>query len=577
MTEKTLPNNLDAERSVLGAIIRKPECVGDVVDILGYEPMMFHIPPHQHIYNSILTLHREGKSIDTVTLFAQIEVDGMWDTIGGAAYISDLSGSVPTSANVKHYAKIVKDLYTLRYTIDQCHRVIETAYKNPGDVQAFIQRSYGNVSAMFSDSSESSETTIKDEEPPITEDMMHIPGFIDEYISYINSVSIYQNRSMAFAGALCMMSYLVGRNTMDCYGTRGNIYVLGLAESGSGKDKPRQVNKELAYQCGLYNGMGDLFASYEGLEDAMAGMDQPCMFYQTDEVDSMINSIASGNDARYERLMGGLLTLYTSSGSSIKRRSLAGETEKVTIRRPYLSVFGTAIPQHYYSALSERMLNNGWLSRQFIVENMSKRVPNPAMSMVNQDIPDSLVNVARYWARDRPVIKSGDIVNTPPPPQVIVNYSDTALVLDAECRQYFDNKWNASQAAGDSIGNSVWARTWESQHTLAILYACSENYKAPMVTRECVEWAHGMVVRGAKRMLYQSSIHVYSSEHEKNVQKVIRCIQSTGGSTISKRDLQRKMSGLTSRQMDDILNYMHESETARLDVGARGAKVITLL
>jgi len=84
------------------------------------------------------------------------------------------------------------------------------------------------------------------------------------------------------------------------------------------------------------------------------------MLFQTDEIDGMLQSINKAKDARHEAIMGTLLTMYSSANSVFPMRRKAGKEAPGAIDQPCLVVFGTAIPNHYYEALSDRMLTNGF-------------------------------------------------------------------------------------------------------------------------------------------------------------------------------------------------------------------------
>jgi replicative DNA helicase len=140
------PQNIDAERSVLGAMLLNPDAVGPVTEILqGNGADVFYAPSHQYIYDAVITLYGKSQPIDAITLQDQMERDGTLDNSGGLAYISDLTGSVPTSANVQHYARIVLDASILRRIISTCSNVIGEAYDSPEDVNEVLDAAESEI------------------------------------------------------------------------------------------------------------------------------------------------------------------------------------------------------------------------------------------------------------------------------------------------------------------------------------------------------------------------------------------------------------------------------------------------
>lgn len=133
------PSNLDAERSVLGCMLLNEDAVGAAIEILHDRPSeVFYSEAHQLVYGAILDLFRNRKPVDTVTLHEQLLRNGVLEQAGGVAYIAELVGVVPTSANVEYYARIVLDTAVLRRLISICTNVAAKAYDAPGDVNDLL-------------------------------------------------------------------------------------------------------------------------------------------------------------------------------------------------------------------------------------------------------------------------------------------------------------------------------------------------------------------------------------------------------------------------------------------------------
>ena len=133
---KQMPVSIDAERALLGSIIIKPECL----DIIGGSivPEDFYDADHRIVYASLLSMYMQNKTIDTVTLVNDIKEQGGKEEGASIEFISVLAESVPSAANVKDYAKIVKDKSTLRRLINVCDSINEEAYDESEPVHAII-------------------------------------------------------------------------------------------------------------------------------------------------------------------------------------------------------------------------------------------------------------------------------------------------------------------------------------------------------------------------------------------------------------------------------------------------------
>jgi replicative DNA helicase len=137
-TRKVPPQNLEAERAVLGAVLLDNEVVYSVMEILG--PEAFYQEGHRIIFNAMLNLNERGEPIDLVTLTNRLRSDGLLEKIGGAAYLPSVADGVPTSAGAAHYARIVKEKSILRDLISTSSEIVEDCFDAPGDVDELIDR-----------------------------------------------------------------------------------------------------------------------------------------------------------------------------------------------------------------------------------------------------------------------------------------------------------------------------------------------------------------------------------------------------------------------------------------------------
>src|SRR3989344_8747481 len=110
------PQNLEAEQSLLGALLMDKEAIFRIVDLI--KPEDFYKDTHRFIYEAMLDLYLKHEPIDVLSLSNRLEEKKTLQTIGGQSYLVSLVNSVPTSAHVAHYAAIVQRKATLRRLIE---------------------------------------------------------------------------------------------------------------------------------------------------------------------------------------------------------------------------------------------------------------------------------------------------------------------------------------------------------------------------------------------------------------------------------------------------------------------------
>lgn len=337
---------------------------------------------------------------------------------------------------------------------------------------------------------------------PVPDSMLRVPGLISEVMDFTLATAPYPNLSMAFCGALALQAFLAGRKARDAGDNRTNVYLLGLAYSAAGKDWPRKVNTRIVHAVGLSDGLGDRFASGEGIQDALHVT--PSMLFQTDEIDGILQSINKAKDARHESVMGTLLTLYSASNTIFPMRRKAGKEPPGEIDQPSLVVFGTAIPNHYYEALSERMLTNGFFARMIIIESGPR--PHGQESRV-ADLPPRVLETAKWWAGFRPGTGGNMEGKWFPSPRLVEHTADAQKLL-VQTREEADAEYTRAEERKDAVGTTVWGRVNEQTRKLALIHALSENHVEPLVSAAAVQWARAFVMHQTRRMLFMAQSHV---------------------------------------------------------------------
>ena len=132
---KQMPVSVEAEQALLGSIIVSPDAFDKIGGIISTED--FYVEEHKHIYSALIKMYAQNKTIDVVTLVNALVEMGDRDEAGGIQYITLLAESVPSAANVKDYAKIVKDKSILRNLIKVCDEINEDAYSE-SDVRTIV-------------------------------------------------------------------------------------------------------------------------------------------------------------------------------------------------------------------------------------------------------------------------------------------------------------------------------------------------------------------------------------------------------------------------------------------------------
>jgi len=132
------PQNLEAEESVLGAMLLSPAAVGTVSEILSAAD--FYRESHAKIFRAALGLWGKGEPVDAITLANELDERSELDAIGGQAKVAELAALVPSTSNVEHYARIVKEMATLRGLVRAGQEITRLGQDRPGEVTDLVDR-----------------------------------------------------------------------------------------------------------------------------------------------------------------------------------------------------------------------------------------------------------------------------------------------------------------------------------------------------------------------------------------------------------------------------------------------------
>src|SRR5204862_730359 len=132
------PQNLEAEESVLGAMMLSPGAIGAVSEILDASD--FYRESHATIYRAALGLYAKGEPVDAITLVDELEERGELENAGGRVRLHELAALVPATANAAHYARIVHEMATLRGLIRAGDQIAKLGWERPGETTDLVDR-----------------------------------------------------------------------------------------------------------------------------------------------------------------------------------------------------------------------------------------------------------------------------------------------------------------------------------------------------------------------------------------------------------------------------------------------------
>lgn len=569
------PCEPEHEKTILGSLFLDSTKLSELAE-MNFSEEHFYMESHREIYLAILRLSAGGKSFSCEMVVTELKTAGKLDEAGGIAYLTNLSLIVSHAGNIGYAAQAVKKAAKRRVQFYAARDLMTSSQDSSVDPEESRSRFENEIRK----SDEWDTIPVIDDDLDSIKDpgifpnhLLAVPGLVGEVIQYTHSISAYSNPVINLAGALALQATLCSRvvvsDDCDC----PNIYVLGLADSGTGKDAIRKSIKHILSIGNLDHLVTGPLASGQGLEDRL--YEEPVALCMWDEIHSLFESIRiknGGENGGY--LISRLMEFYTSSNSFVSLRVKTKKKEdKATptkrIRLPHLSIFGTSVPANTFKAFSENLVTGGMIPRTLVFHGSSERVFNHSADPL-KPVPFTITNQVEEW-RQLELRTNPDKYNSFPdgedtercdnPNPIKVPFSSDARNLLEELRRSTDERINSLDPNESAIERTLLTRVYENVKKLALIYACSANVNHPEIDHNAVEWAAAVVRYQVKKVLWLASQHMSRSQYEEQCKQVFQSIEAgsrTDKGRVSHKRLKERTKDIDRKIFENIMADLTE-------------------
>ena len=231
LPNRSMPESLEAEAAVLGAMIINPQCISEVVEQLKADS--FYRPEHQIIFDAVIALYEKNRAgvIDGVLLRDELKKRKQLDEVGGAEYLARIMESVPSAANIDYYLSIVRDKMLLREIIVSAGEIINEAYDPIGDADEKLDEAERKIFEITEKKISESAVMLKDIIIYVNElienrEGTHVTGLATGYYELDDITCGLQNGEMIIiAGRPSMGKTSFALNIVEHIGVEGRIPV----------------------------------------------------------------------------------------------------------------------------------------------------------------------------------------------------------------------------------------------------------------------------------------------------------------------------------------------------------------
>jgi hypothetical protein len=380
----------------------------------------------------------------------------------------------------------------------------------------------------------------------------NLPPLMGLAYSWILDTSIKPQPVLTLGAVLAMFATVFGRLVRDDYNTRTNLLMLALSPSGAGKERPRQAVKQILHHAGLdlMNGP-ERIGSHAGIISSLT--QHPARLFQLDEVGRLLMTMKDPKAAPHLWNIGTVIMQLYSSANTIWTGDAYADLNKVkTLNQPCLCLFGTSVPESFYSGLSYENLSDGLLSRMIVLESEGYgERQKPALS----DPPEEIGKILAAW---KGIAGTGNMAETNPTPKLIPKTPEADARHEQHC-----NEVHGRHEGEDREHSALWSRAPEKAAKLALLHACCSvsNPADARITVESVDWARALVNHATRSILAKVESRMclsrWAAEKERAWSKV------TSGMSLS--DFIRKTQWIRKRDRQDILTEWVEAGAIEIE------------
>ena len=399
-------------------------------------------------------------------------------------------------------------------------------------------------------------------EPP--DGLVPEEGLIGDIARWIEHSAIRPQPRLSLAAAIAFVGALAGRRYASPTNLRTNLYVIGLAPTGAGKNHARTMVQRLAMEAGLDEYLGaDHIASGSAIVNGLKG--QPVKLYMLDEFGLFLQSLTGSAAAGHRRdIATRLLELYSLAQSSYRGTEYADSEARprTVIHNPHVCIYGTSTGASFWTALTGAHVLDGTLNRMLIIDT-GDDLPPRLRSAGMPDVPEALKQAAKDLTHANPVAgnlngRGGHHIGERAYP-VPMHQS----VADSE----YEFACTMDEHGTSEVARAIFSRASENAIKLALLHAVSVDPHSPIIGPDSWQWGRDLALWCANVLMHRARTHIARSESEANqlyVYDVIRTGGSDDGPGIAKTELWRTTRRLKKRDLEDALHALLESEAIEL-------------
>lgn len=380
------------------------------------------------------------------------------------------------------------------------------------------------------------------------------PGIVGQIANWITATAVRPQPILSLATAFAFAGAVLGRKVATETNLRTNLYCIGVAESGAGKDHSRQCIKTLCHTaaCAQILG-GEDVTSDSAIMSRLANSLEPNVLFLLDEIGHFLCNAGRYNASGATRSVPVILTkLFSSAGGLMLGKEYANPkiNPRQDILQPNVCLYGTTVPNRLARGITPEEIQDGFFGR-ILVWQAHDQSPEPAKLAGHLPPPEAVVDwVTRWQALDTKPKKGGNLNRVMGNEPLVLAYKpDANAIMEAfaaSCRTR-----QLAMIAADEMASPIWSRAAEHAAKLALISAAARDL--PCIDSQSVAYACSLAEALIESLIEWSASHVATTERQRHFNEILRYIRMHRRNGVTKRDILRRFQQLDARERDSIL------------------------
>ena len=403
--------------------------------------------------------------------------------------------------------------------------------------------------------------------PSLPPGLLDVDGALGAFIAYCQATAISPQPFLALAAGVVAIGALAGRRYRTETNLRTNLYAVGIASSGGGKDHARKRIKTVFSAGGLTRFLGgEDIASGSGMMTALQR--HPAMLFQIDEFGDFLEGVLGKHAGTHKKQIAQKLKeLFSNADSFIGGVEKANQsketgTPREDIIQPHACMYGTTTPKQFWDAIAGGSLQDGFLARFLICISPDNFPDEQEPDLI--DPPESLIRTFQAIAGGEhhssgnlaPALANGLPMSAQAEPHpYLVPYGPGAKAAIKAVR---DEQLAWRKRAREGHVEATVARWAEHTTKLALIRAVSRDPARPVITERDVAWARAFVKHCIDTMLEQAGHNVADTDYERRLNKCMDVLRKSG-KPMSEYEMIRKGFRFPEKEREEILRTLTRS------------------